>query len=129
MEDLIARIMENMGDRMSGPMHFRMYMQPFMAAVFAVISGIKDAKAGNPAYFWAMFTQLEHRKEMFKDGWQSVGKVFILAAVLDVVYQFIVQRWVYPFEVVITAVMLAIIPYLFLRGPVNRIASLFLKKG
>jgi hypothetical protein len=127
MEELIARLMENMGDRMSGPMHFRMYMQPFMAAVFAVIAGIKDAKAGRPAYFWALFTDPQHRRDMLIDGWKSVGKVFILAAILDIIYQFVVDRWVYPLEVVITAVMLAIIPYLILRGPINRIASIFIK--
>jgi len=39
----------------------------------------------------------------------------------------IVERWVYPLEVVIVAIILAIIPYLLLRGPVNRIARLFIK--
>jgi hypothetical protein len=48
--------------------------------------------------------------------------VFILAIVLDVVYQFIEHRWVYPGEAILVAVILAIIPYLLFRGPVNRIA-------
>jgi len=59
---------------------------------------------------------------MLKDGWQDVGKVFILAVVLDVIYQWIVQRFVYPGEVIIVAFVLAIVPYLLLRGLVNRIA-------
>jgi hypothetical protein len=49
--------------------------------------------------------------------------VFILAVVLDVVYQLIEHRWVvYPGEAVLVAIILAIVPYLLLRGPVNRIA-------
>jgi hypothetical protein len=42
--------------------------------------------------------------------------------VLDVIYQIIVQRFVYPGEALITAFILAIVPYLILRGLVTRIA-------
>jgi hypothetical protein len=59
---------------------------------------------------------------MLKDGWKSVGKVFILAVVLDIVYQIIVRRFVYPGETIIVAFILAIVPYLILRGLVTRIA-------
>jgi hypothetical protein len=59
---------------------------------------------------------------MLKSGWKSVGKVFILAVLLDVAYQIIVLRFVYPGETVIVAFLLAIVPYLLLRGPVNRLA-------
>lgn len=128
MEEMFARFMENLGARVTGPMHLRIYMQPIMATVFAIIAGLKDAKAGKPAYFWALFTQPDHRRDMLKDGWKSVGKVFVMAMVLDIVYQVIVERWVYPFEVLIVALILAILPYLILRGPINRIASLFMKK-
>lgn len=123
MEEMFARFIEDMGARVSGPMKFRILLQPVMASIFAILAGLKDAKAGKPAYFWALFTQPEHRREMLKDGWKSVGKVFVLAMVLDIVYQLIVQRWVYPGEVIIVAFILAIVPYLILRGLVNRIAS------
>jgi hypothetical protein len=59
---------------------------------------------------------------MVKSGWKGVGKVFILAIVLDAIYQIIEMRWVYPGEAVLVAIILAIIPYLLFRGPVNRIA-------
>jgi lauroyl/myristoyl acyltransferase len=48
--------------------------------------------------------------------------VFSLAILLDVLYQVIVFRWVYPLESVVVAIILAFLPYLFLRGLVNRIA-------
>ena len=44
------------------------------------------------------------------------------AIVIDVVYQFIVFRWFYPGEALVVAFVLAIVPYLLVRGPVNRIA-------
>jgi len=60
---------------------------------------------------------------MLRDGWKGVGKVFVLAILLDVIYQYIVQRFVYPGEAVLVAVILAIVPYLLFRGPINRLAS------
>jgi len=48
--------------------------------------------------------------------------VFILAMVLDSIYQLIVHRGVYVLELLITAAILAIVPYVLIRGPVNRIA-------
>jgi len=59
---------------------------------------------------------------MIKDGWKSIGKVFILAVLLDVVYQIIVLRFIYAGEAVIAAFLLAIVPHLILRGPITRLA-------
>ena len=123
MDDIWMRIMENMADRVTGPMKFRLFLQPVMASIFAIISGLKDAKAGKPPYFWGLLTAPGHRAEMIKDGWKSVGKVFVLALVLDIVYQLIVEHFVYPGEAVIVAFLLAIVPYLILRGLVTRLAS------
>jgi hypothetical protein len=117
------RIAENLADRISGPMRFRLVLQPVMACILAILAGLKDAKAGKPPYFWALLTRRDHRAEMIWDGWKSVGKVFILALALDIVYQVIVQRFVYPGEVFLVAFMLAIVPYLLLRGLVTRLTS------
>lgn len=124
MDDIWMRIVENLGDRLSGPMKFRMLLQPGMAILFAVIAGLRDARLGKPPYAWALFTNPAHRIEMLKDGWKSVGNVFVLAMIMDVVYQFIVARFVYPGEVIIVALLLAIVPYLLVRGLVTRIARL-----
>jgi hypothetical protein len=53
------------------------------------------------------------------EGWYHVGKVFVVATVLDGIYQFIVFHRVY----ITGAVTIALIPYFLLRGLVNRIAS------
>ena len=122
MEDLLNRIFENLIGRVSGPMKFRLILQPLMAIIFAVRSGLKDAKEGRPPYFWALFTHPAERWQLLRHGWKSVGRVFILAIVIEGVYQFIVFRWFYPGEALIVAFVLAIVPYVLVRGPVNRIA-------
>ena len=122
MDPMIARISHNLVERVTGPMHFRLLLQPGMATFFAIRDGLRDARECKPPYFWGLFTDKGEREEMVKNGWKSVGKVFILAIVLDVVYQLIEHRWtVYPGEAVLVALILAIVPYLLIRGPVNRI--------
>jgi hypothetical protein len=121
MEQLWQRYVENLFARLDGPLHFRLIMQPTMAAIFAVIDGVKDAKLGKPAYFWEVATSPEHRRELLNDAWKRVGKIFVFAVILDVVYQLKVTRWIYPGETLTVALLLAVVPYILLRGPVNRI--------
>lgn len=122
MEPVIARISDHLIARITGPMKFRLVLQPAMAIFLAVKAGLKDAREGKPPYFWGLFTDAGERRAMLTQGWKSVGKVFTLAVILDVVYQLIEERWVYPGEAVLVAILLAIIPYLLVRGPVNRLS-------
>jgi len=123
MEDLFSRIDGDLVGRVSGPMKFRLILQPLMAVLFAVRDGLKDAKEDTPPYFWSMFTSPNSRGAMIQDGWKHMGRVFILAIIIDAVYQWIVFRWFYPAEALLVALNLALVPYLLIRGPVNRIAS------
>lgn len=122
MDHMWARFVSQMIARVSGPMKFRLVLQPAMAAFFAIRSGLADARAGKPPYFWGLLTDSGQREDMIKDGWKSVGRVFILALVLDAVYQLIELRAVYAGEMVVVAFVLAILPYLILRGLVTRLA-------
>jgi hypothetical protein len=122
------RIVVNLFARLDGPLHFRFIVQPLMAILFAIIGGVRDAKNAKPAYFWALLSTPHHRKELLREGWKSVGKIFILAIVLDVVYQLKIHSTVYPGETLIVAFVLAIAPYLLLRGPINRLLRLGKKK-
>ena len=125
MEELLARIWENLTGRLDGPMKFRLLLQPTMAAIFAIKAGLKDARESRPPYFWTIFTDQSQRHELLREGWKAVSKVFIVAVIIDVIYQYLVFRWFYPGEALIVAFILAFIPYLLIRGPVNRIAHAF----
>jgi len=47
-------------------------------------------------------------RELFQRAWKDVGKVFIAAVTLDVIYELEVYRWVYPGEALIVATVLAV---------------------
>jgi hypothetical protein len=122
------RIAEDFVVRLDGPLHFRFIGQPLMAAIFAVIDGVKDAKMGKPPYFWAVIVGKGRRKALIKDGWKSVAKVFFVAMLLEAVYQVMVGRLNYRGYVFIAPFVLAILPYLLLRGPTNRLVRVLRKK-
>jgi|SRR5579862_7217070 hypothetical protein len=122
MDQIWERVGSQLIARVSGPMKFRLVLQPCMAAFFAIRAGLADAKNGKSPYFWGLLSDHAQRIDMIKDGWKSVGRVFILALVLDAVYQIIVLHFVYLGEMVIVAFILAILPYLILRGLVTRLA-------
>jgi len=119
MDEFFQRIFADLLGRVHGAMTFRLFLQPIMAGIPAVLDGIKDAKAGKVPYFWALFTEPRHRKELFRNGWKSVGRTFILGLVMDTIYQVWQLKAFYPLEAILTAFILAIIPYLLIRGPVN----------
>jgi hypothetical protein len=123
MDEMLTRLWENLGGRIGGPMSLRLFLQPAIATLLAVKAGLADARADKPPYFWTFLTSAEDRRSLLRDGWKSLAKVFTMAIVLDVVYQLIVNHWVYPLESLIVAFVLACVPYLLVRGPVNRIAS------
>lgn len=120
-DDEFMRFYTNLLDRVSGPLSLRLLLQPVMAVVLATIAGLKDARAGKTPYFWGLLNDPEHRRDMLQNGWKSVGKLFVVALLLDVVYQYLVMRFVYPGEAVIVALVLAIVPYLLVRGTVTRL--------
>jgi hypothetical protein len=122
MDQMWIRVGSQLLARVSGPMKFRLVFQPMTAGIFAIRSGLADAKAGRPPYFWALLWNPGKRVDMIKDGWKSVGKVFVFALILDIVYQIIELHFVYPGEAVIVAFILAIVPYLILRGSITRMA-------
>jgi hypothetical protein len=129
MEDIITRFFENLLGRVQGPMHFRIYMQPLMAIFFAILDGRKDAMEGKVPYFWSLFTEPRYRKTLLSQCWRSVGKIFCLAILLDAIYQLWQLSWFYPGEALLVAFLLAIVPYVLLRGPANRIISRMLPKS
>jgi hypothetical protein len=129
-QEFLAHVWEMLIGRAGGPFTIRLFVQPTVAAIFAVRAGLRDAREGRtPYFFWAVFTNRARRPELFRLAWRDVGKVFLVAFTLDVIYELRVYRWVYPGQALIVAVILAIIPYLMIRGPVTRIARAIRARG
>ena len=121
MEELLSRILENLLGRIGGPMHLRLIMQPLMAVILAIRDGRKDASEGRPPYLWSVLTRRGQRIELMRVCWKAVGKVFVVAFILDAIYQLWALRMFYPGEALLVSFTLAIVPYVLVRGPINRL--------
>lgn len=119
------RIFTSIAERPGGPMTFRFILQPVMAALLAAIDGVRDARSGTPPYFWSLLTGNTQRVDRIYDGVIATSRVILLGLAMDVAYQLIVFKALYPGEAAIVAVLLAFVPYLLLRGPFQRLARLW----
>jgi hypothetical protein len=134
MSDILSRVWENLIERTEGPMNLRFFLQPAMAIFFAIRAGLRDAKLDRVPYLWRWATSDGSRREIAKEGWKDYGKVFIIATILDIIYQLVViygaksETRFYPLESLLVAFLLSFIPYVLVRGPLSRIVRLFVKK-
>ena len=129
MEDYLRRVLEELVGRVHGPMTFRFILQPLTAAILATRAAMRDAREGRPAYGWALFTDAERRHALLREGWREVAKVFVAAVIIDLIYEIIEFRTIYPGQSLIVAAVLALLPYPLIRGSVNRILRLRFRGG
>jgi len=117
--EIWARTWADITSGRHAPLAFRFILQPAVAAFFAFKAGRQDARDGRPLYMWALVRDRVQRKALLREGWAHIGKVFVVAMVMDAIYQFISVRWFYPGEAMLVAVVLAVLPYLVFRSVVN----------
>jgi hypothetical protein len=120
-EEQLARMWRNLAGSLDGPLSCRFVLQPLVVILIAIRAGLRDARRGKPLYFWAIVGDPAGRKARIREGWKDLGRVAIVVLVVDYIYQVIVFRWVYPEEGLLIAVVVALVPYLVVRGLVNRI--------
>ena len=126
MEELLMRGWDMLIGREYGPLAFRIIIQPAVATILAIRDGLRDARSGRPAYGWSVVTDSAHRTELLRQGWNHVSRVFAAAVAIDLIYEFIVFRWIYPGQALIVAATLALPPYFLIRGLANRLARWWL---
>ncbi len=121
MDDFFSRFWSDLVGRLTGPFSFRLFLQPAMAALYALKDGIKDAKERRPPFFWTLLSHSSERRELVSEAWHAVLRIILLAIVMDIAYEVIVFRFIYPNEIIVVVLTLAVLPYVVLRGIVNRI--------
>ena len=125
---MLSRGIEQLLGRESGPLHFRLLMMPTVVTFLAIRAGLRDAREGQPAFLWAIITSPAQRQRLVRSAMKDVGRIFLVALVLDTVYQVFVLRAFHVIQLLFVAVTCAIVPYVLIRGPVTRLARLFHRK-
>jgi hypothetical protein len=121
--ETITRGWENLLGRLSGPMSFRFLMQPAVAIFFALRAGIRDAQENKPTFLGCALSNPGSWRARMRLSWKDVGTVFVVALILDSIYQIVVQGGIFTLELLITATALALVPYMIFRDLVARVAK------
>lgn len=124
--EVLQRQWRDLTGRPSGPMSFRFFLQPAMAAIAATLDGIRDAQLGRSPYFWTIVNDPAKRAGRLREGLVSTARIVLLGVGMDVIYQLKEFGTFYPGEAALIAFALAFVPYLLLRGPIGRIAHWWL---
>ncbi len=127
LEMLTSRV-ENLLGRTAGPLNFRLLIMPLVVTVLAIRAHRRDVREGRPTVLFAFLKDPTKRHRLLRSGLKDVGKVFIMACVLDTTYQIWVLRSFYLGEMLVVAVVCAIIPYCLVRGLITRTARWLYRK-
>jgi hypothetical protein len=126
--EFLARGAARLIARADGPLHFRLVIMPIVVTLLALRADWTDAREGRPAVLGAFITDPTERYRLFRMALKDIGRVFVVAVVMDTAYQLWVFRWIYPVQLLIVAVACAIVPYVLVRGPIMRLLRLLLRK-
>jgi hypothetical protein len=113
-QDIVARL--------SGPGRLRFVMQPTVAIYLGVRDGVKDARAGNPTFLWALAFHQQHRLKMLAHAFSSAGDLIAIAILLDLISQFLIFREIRPGAALLLGPVLIGMPYAVARTFGNRIS-------
>ena len=121
MDDLIARVWDQLVARMWDPMRLRFIFQPIVAATLAVRAASRDVSQGRPPFLRTLLVDPAERRALILSGWKDLGTLCVVAYSLDVIYQLLFLHAFHPLQALVVACLLAVLPYLAIRGPLNRL--------
>lgn len=122
-QEVLSRMWTDLLARPSGPFAFRFVLQPLMATILAIRDGITDARTGRSPYLWTVLRATTGRRGRLAEGLKATARIIVLGVVIDAAYQFSALAAFYPVEALVIALLLGFVPYLLIRGPVDRVAK------
>lgn len=128
LSDIGQRIWLDLMARPDGPFGFRFIVQPIVASLLAIRDGVRDGQTSRQTFLLALVTGSSDRAALMRDAFGTVGRLMVVAIVLDCSYQLIALHALYPGEVLIVALVFGFLPYAIARGVVSRIVRLAQKR-
>jgi hypothetical protein len=116
--------LEDLPRRLTGPGRFRFVLQPLIATLLGIRSGIADARAGRPPYLLGLLMDRGRRRELARDGLGTVANLLLMGILLDAVFQWVILGVSHPGAALVVGPVLITTPYGVARALSNRVASL-----
>jgi hypothetical protein len=110
--------------RLSGPGRFRFILQPLIATLLGIRSGLADARSGRPPYLYGVLFNRKLRSELLKSGFATIVNLLLMGILLDSIFQWVIYGTSYPGAALIVGPVLIVTPYSVARALTNRCARL-----
>jgi hypothetical protein len=115
---------EDIPKRLVGPGRFRFVLQPVVAILLGIRSGLADARAGRPAYLYGLLFHRGHRAELVRSAWSHVANLVLMGILVDSACQWIILGNSYPGAALVVGPTLIMVPYAVSRALSNRLSHL-----
>jgi hypothetical protein len=122
-------LFEDIPKRLTGPGKFRFVLQPLIAIILGIRSGLADARAGKPPYLYGILFHRHLRRELLASGFETVVNLLLMGILMDSVFQWIILGASYPGAAFVVGPMLILLPYATARALANRLARLRTESG
>jgi hypothetical protein len=116
--------LEDLPKRLTGPGRFRFVLQPLVATLLGIRSGVADARAGRPPYLWVLVTDRQRRRALAREGLATVANLLLMGILLDSVFQWLILGISHPGPALVVGPVLIAGPYSVSRALANRIVRL-----
>ena len=114
---------EDIPKRLTGPGRFRFILQPLMAIILGIRSGLADARVGNPPYLYGVFFHSDRRSELLRSGLETVINLLLMGILMDAIFQWFILGASYPGAALVVGPVLIMGPYAVSRALSNRLTS------
>jgi len=119
-----SSFIEEIPKRLSGPGRFRFILQPLVATILGIRSGIADARAGRPPYLFGVIFKPKLRSELLRSGFTTIVNLLLMGILLDSICQWFIYGTSYPGAALVVGPVLVAGPYSLTRALANRCARL-----
>jgi hypothetical protein len=113
---------EDIPKRLSGPGRFRFILQPLLATILGIRSGLADARNGRPPYIYGVLFNRRLRSELMRSGFSTIVNLVLMGILLDSISQWLILGSSYPGAALVVGPVLIVTPYSLARALSNRCA-------
>jgi hypothetical protein len=114
--------LDDIPKRLTGPGRFRFVLQPLIAIALGVLGGLADVRAGRPPYLQALIFHRDQRRELAKQGLETVLNLLLMGILLDAIFQWVILGSSHPGAALVVGPVLILMPYGLVRALSNRLA-------
>jgi hypothetical protein len=108
--------------RFSGPGRFRFILQPALAIVLGLRSGLADVRAGHPPFLIGLLLHPGRRRELLRSAAAAIRNLLAMGIILDIAFQLVLYRSVHPGAALVVGPILICTPYAVARALTTRVA-------